>query len=164
MITDEREVAVRRSCSKVLDQVTPGTPDYERARGACIEMLRARRNQPGGYWIAKDDPSAAAEAVAGRLPLGDVTATALLSNGASRVFDPYGLARWRDMPGLLRNGGPDEIIGRVRRAELGHRGSSRSVTGKAADDASIAYCTDLPRAGEASLARRAGPDRPPSQE
>ncbi len=46
VITDEREVAVRRECSVVFDGVDVGTPEYERARDACIEALRSRRNQP----------------------------------------------------------------------------------------------------------------------
>jgi hypothetical protein len=51
--------------------------------------LRARRNQPGGYWIAKDDPRAADEAVTGSRPLHDLDSVALLSNGASRIVSPY---------------------------------------------------------------------------
>lgn len=45
--------------------------------------VAARRNQPGGYWIAKDDPHAAEEAVTGGRPLQDLDSVALLSNGAS---------------------------------------------------------------------------------
>jgi len=151
VVTDEREVTVRRLCSKVLDGVAVDTPDYKQARSAAVDMLRARRNQPDGYWIAKDDPRAAAQALTGRLPVRELTAAALLSNGASRIVDPYGLARWRDIPNLLGASGPVDIIRRVRRAEASGCGAGRSSVAKAAAaaDASIAYRTEL---GPADLA------------
>jgi hypothetical protein len=49
VITDEREVAVRRKCSAALYGIAADTPEYVRARETYIEALRARRNQPGGY-------------------------------------------------------------------------------------------------------------------
>ncbi|MPZ24714.1 MAG: hypothetical protein GEU28_14575, partial [Dehalococcoidia bacterium] len=58
VIADEREVTTRRICSAPLDGVPRGTPEYDRIRDSCIEAMQARRNQPGGYWIAKDDPHA----------------------------------------------------------------------------------------------------------
>lgn len=147
VITDEREVAVRRLCATVLDGVAPDAPEYEHARDACIDKLRARRNQPGGYWIAKDDPSAAAQALTGRLPVQELTAAALLSNGASRIVAPYRLAKWRDMPNLLRTAGPYEIIRRIRHAEASDS-KCRPPSVAAPDDASIAYCTGIRREPE----------------
>src|SRR5215475_9737283 len=98
VITDEREVSNRRECVAPLADVAHGTPEYDRVRDGCIAALQARRNQPGGYWVAKDDPRAAAEAVTGSLPLRELTGAALLSNGASRIVSPYGLTDW---PGVL---------------------------------------------------------------
>ena len=99
-----------------------------------IDALRARRNQPGGYWIAKDDPNAATQAVTGSVPLGHLNGAALLSNGASRVVDPYRLAAWPVVLDLLRTNGPDEILRRVREAETG------SPDFRPPDDATVAYC------------------------
>lgn len=59
VITDDREVTARRDCSTPLDGLRPGSLEYERVRDSCAETLRARRNQVGGYWVAKDDPHAA---------------------------------------------------------------------------------------------------------
>jgi hypothetical protein len=101
-------------------------------------MLRARRNQPGGYWIAKDDPSVAHQAVTGGIPVRDLLGAAVLSNGASRIVSSYGLAGWHDILHMLRTNGPAEIIGRLRNAE-----ASRTANGQAPDDATIAYCTGL---------------------
>jgi hypothetical protein len=141
VITDEREVTARRACSAPLDGIARGTPGYERIRDSCIEALQARRNQPGGYWIAKDDPHAAAEAVAGSRPLHDVDSLALLSNGASRIVSPYGVTDWPGVLDLLGAGGPAEIIRRVRQAEA-RRPQGPNVS--TADDATVAHCR-LPR-------------------
>jgi hypothetical protein len=139
VITDEREVAARRHCSAVLDGVAEGTPEYDRAREAYVEAVRARRNQPGGYWIAKDDPGAAAQARSGSFPVRDLSGAALLSNGASRIVDPYGLAEWPAVLNLLRTSGAAEVIRRVRSAEANGSRGRRPAT-KASDDATVAYC------------------------
>lgn len=117
IITDEREVTARRHCTAPLAGVARGTAEYERIRDQCIEALQARRNHAGGYWIAKDDPRAAGEAVTGTGPLRDLHSAALLSNGASRIVSPYALTSWPGLLELLSTGGPEEIIRRVREAE-----------------------------------------------
>ncbi len=138
VVTDEREVDTRRICAAPLDGVPGGTPEYDRILDSCITRMRARRNRPGGYWIAKDDPRAAQEAVTGSLPVHDLDGVALLSNGASRIVSPYGLADWPGVPALLDAGGPEEIIRRVRQAE--------ARTAEPPDDATVVHCTHLPRA------------------
>ena len=117
IITDDREVTARRSCTAPLAEVARGTAEYERVRDQCIEALQARRNHAGGYWIAKDDPHAAEEAVTGSCPRPDLDSAALLSNGASRIVSPYALTSWPGLLELLGTGGPAEIIRRVRQAE-----------------------------------------------
>ena len=148
VLTDDREVAVRRVCTAPLDGVLSGTPEYDRLLESCVEAFRGRRNRPGGYWIAKDDPRAAGEAVIGSRPLRDVDGFALLSNGASRIVDPYGAADWPGVLDLLRADGPAEIIRRVRRAEAG--------TSAVPDDATVAPCTDLPRPEAGAPSRPTG--------
>ena len=87
VVTDPREVGVRDACSALLQGLPVGTPEIDRVRSGVVEALRARRNQPGGYWVAKDDPHAATEAVTGTAQLHDLNGVALLSNGASRIVD-----------------------------------------------------------------------------
>ncbi len=135
VLTDPREVDARNDVSSRLQGLTLGTPEYERAMLSATDELRARRNRPGGYWVAKDDPEAAAQAVTGSFPLDQVGGAALLSNGAGRIVDPYGLAEWPTVLDLIRAKGPDEIIRRVREAETDKRSS---------DDATAAFC-DLRR-------------------
>jgi hypothetical protein len=142
VITDEREVTARRICSAPLDGIPKGTPEYERIRDSCVMAMRSRRNQPGGYWIAKDDPRAAHEAVTGSRPVHDHDGVALLSNGASRIVSPYGLADWPGVLKILRADGPDELIRRVRHAEA--RMSNRS-NAQVPDDATALHWTHLTR-------------------
>lgn len=141
VITDEREVTIRHACTAPLEGAVKGTPEYDRIRDSCIEALQARRNRPGGYWIAKDDPHAAEEAVTGSRRLRELDSIALLSNGASRIVKPYGLTDWPGVLALLDASGPAEIIRRVR------EGEARSSDGphvRVPDDATVAHCTRLP--------------------
>ncbi len=140
VITDEREVSARRICSAPLAGLDRGTAEYERVLDSCIAELQARRNQPGGYWIAKDDPQAAEQALTGSRPLRDLGSAALLSNGASRIVSPYDLTSWSGLMDLLGASGPDEIIRRVRLAESD---SSDDPRGRVPDDATVAYWTGI---------------------
>jgi hypothetical protein len=142
VLTDEREVATRRICSASLDGVPRGTPEYDRIRDSCIEALRARRNQPGGYWIAKDDPHAAEEAVTGSRSLHELDSVLLLSNGASRIVSPHGLTDWPGVLELLGANGPADIVRRVRQAEAR---TPRDPDAQVPDDATVVHCTHLRR-------------------
>lgn len=160
VITDEREVTSRRICSAPLAGLASGTAEYERVRASYIKALQARRNKPGGYWIAKDDPHAAEEAVTGSFPLRDLNSAALLSNGASRIVDPYALTTWSGMLELLGASGPAEIIRHVRRAEAHGSGDPPA---KVPDDATAAHCTRLQESslGAAAVVSTSTPHRLP---
>jgi hypothetical protein len=131
VITDRREVAVRQEALKHLTDLLPGTPEHDHELRRAIDSLRAARNHPGGYWIAKDDPRAAAEAVVGRLDTGPLGCLAILSNGAARLVEPYGVTDWQGMVELLHAVGPDGVLHRLRVCE-----KQISTT---PDDASVAY-------------------------
>ena len=77
------------------------------------------------------------QAVTGSVPLGQLNGAALLSNGASRIVDPYRLAAWPAVLELLRTKGPDEILRRVREAEAEAADSGADV--RLPDDATVAY-------------------------
>ncbi|GAB3160199.1 protein phosphatase 2C domain-containing protein [Micromonospora sonneratiae] len=131
VVSDPREVVISRSYESLLKGVAEGSDEYHRI----LRDLRANRNQPGGFWLAKDDPQAADEALTGSCPVSELTGAALLSNGASRIVDRFQLADWPGVMAILASSGPAEIIHRVRQAEACHD--------VAADDATIAHCTDL---------------------
>ncbi|WFF04852.1 hypothetical protein O7622_17445 [Micromonospora sp. WMMD1076] len=122
---DPREVVIARSFEERLTDVPEGGDEYRRL----LMELRSRRNSPGGFWVAKDDPTVVAEAVTGECPAGEVRTTALLSNGASRLVDTFGLTGWPGLLRLLETDGPAEVVRRVREAE--------AREGAATDDATI---------------------------
>ncbi|MEU8422649.1 hypothetical protein AB0C15_17415 [Micromonospora sp. NPDC048835] len=142
VVTDERETTARRECSAPLVGVAQGTPEYDRVLASCVTAIRARRNRPGGYWIAKDDPRAADEAVTGSRFLADLNGVALLSNGASRIVSPYGRTDWPGLLDLLRASGPADVISQVRQAEAQAVDRADAAV---PDDATVAYWTRLPR-------------------
>jgi hypothetical protein len=139
VITDARQVEVRDECSAPLQGLAPGSPEYEQLLPGVVDDFRARRNQPGGYWIAKDDPAVASHAVTGSGSLAEVKGAALLSNGASRFVDPYRLGTWGDVIGLLRTRGPDELLSQVRGVEAAASGAGAPPQAASPDDASVAY-------------------------
>ncbi|MFF8915359.1 integrase [Streptomyces sp. NPDC015032] len=131
VVSDPREVLISRPYASMLEAAAEGSDAYHRI----LRELRANRNRPGGFWVAKDDPRAADEAITGSCPLSELTGAVLLSNGAGRIVDRFRLADWPTVIALLASSGPAEIIRRVRQAEARHA--------VAADDATIAYCTGL---------------------
>ncbi|MET8869904.1 integrase [Nonomuraea sp. NPDC004580] len=132
VVTDRREVVISGRYEAALKAADPGSDDYRRILGE----LRSHRNRPGGFWVAKDDPYAAREAIIGTVP-GPASAAALLSNGASRIVDRFGLADWPELMAELARKGPADVIRRVREAE------EREAVPP--DDATIAHCTSLAR-------------------
>lgn len=133
VVSDPREVIISRSYLPALE-AAEGSDEYHRV----LRDLRANRNQPGCFWLAKDDPRAADEAITGSRPTSELTSAALLSDGASRIVDRFRLADWPEVMAILASSGPADIIHRVRQAETRHA--------VAADDATITYCTDLTEA------------------
>ncbi len=143
VVADEREVRVGRPLRAAVYAAPPGTDEYDRVLQAARTTLRASRNQPGGFWVAKDDPRAAEEAVTGSVPVRDLAGAALLSNGVTCLVDRYGLADWPEVLELCGTMGPAEVIRRVREAEAGDPDLVRWPRSAIHDDATVAYCTRL---------------------
>ena len=143
VITDQREVTTRRRFLAAMNAAITDTPEYHHARDQYIEALRAHRNQPGGFWVAKDNPQAASEALTGSRPIRDLASAALLSNGASRIVDRFGLADWTEVLALLDTEGPSEIIRRVREADTNNSYRAQWPHGETHDDATLAHYTEL---------------------
>ncbi|WFE26382.1 protein phosphatase 2C domain-containing protein [Solwaraspora sp. WMMD791] len=114
--------------------------DYRRA----VQWQRQHTNTPDGYWVAAADPAAADRALCGTLPLtgpGRVRRAALLTDGATRAVDLFGLLDWPGLLDLLASAGPAELIRRVRAAETD--GAVSLATGprhKRHDDATAVFC------------------------
>ncbi|WP_212808315.1 hypothetical protein [Micromonospora endophytica] len=143
VVSDDREADVGRLYRATMDGLTNGTPEHDQARRDYVQALRAHRNKPGGFWVAAADPSAADEAIVGSRPVKDVTAAALLSDGASRLTDIFGLTDWAGLLAILRDRGPAELIRQVRAAEDSDLDGGRWPRGKTHDDATATYCTHI---------------------
>lgn len=136
VVTDGREVALRRRLDALLEGLAPGTPEHDAALDAYVAQLRARRNRPGGYWVAKDHPGAAREALLGGLPRREGTILTLLSNGVTRLVDGHRLLTWPELAERCRTDGPDAVL-TLLRAHEARVDPDRTDT----DDATVAVCS-----------------------
>ncbi|WP_129667036.1 protein phosphatase 2C domain-containing protein [Phytoactinopolyspora endophytica] len=137
VICDHRVDAFQREMPASMRENPLGSAEYRAGLREYIAEWRRHRNVEGGFWVASSQPDAAAHALTGTVPLADVSAAALLSDGASRLVDRFGLLSWRDLLDLLDNQGPAELVRRVRDVE---RNTAEQYPGKAHDDATAAYC------------------------
>ena len=116
LVLADSPVAVRRADGSVEvvedDRVMhlPGGPPYT------LELVRAHRNRPGGFWVASTSLTAAYEAVTASFPEDEVDMVALLTDGVTRLVERYGHT-WEGLLGELRESGPDHVIDLVRAAE-----------------------------------------------
>jgi hypothetical protein len=138
-VTDDREALVGRRYRGVMDQAANGTAEHEQARQDYVQAMRQHRNRPDGFWVAAADPAAAEEALTGVLPRADLHAVALLSDGASRLVDRFGLDTWDGLMATLASGGPNELLRLVRAAENSDLAGRRWPRGKTHDDATAVY-------------------------
>ena len=142
-VTDDREAQAGRPFRTALDGEPNGTQAHEDARRRYVEAVRHYRNQAGGFWVAADNPAAAGEAITGQLPLTEVRRVLLLSDGASRLVDRFGLATWRDLLDLADEHGPTDLLRRTRIAEAGDPLGTRWPRGKTHDDATAVLLTRM---------------------
>jgi Protein phosphatase 2C len=143
VVTDDHEAQIGRQFRAQMDAWPNGTLEHENAHREYVENLRAHRNRPGGFWVASTDPEAAGQALTGSVPRAHVHAAAVLSDGASRLVDRFGLATWEEALKTLDSLGPRELLRQVREAERGDLDGSRWPRGKAHDDATVAYCSSF---------------------
>jgi hypothetical protein len=147
-ITDDRETRIGRDLRSDMDSTAHGTPEHEAAVLAYVRALQAHRNIPGGFWVAASNPAAAREAFMGQRASRNVATATVLSDGASRLVDRFGLATWSELISVLDDRGPNELICRVRAAESSDPAGRRWPRGKSYDDATVAVVTFQHHANE----------------
>jgi len=125
VVSDDREAKVGRRFRAQMDSIPNGTPEHEEAHREYVENRRAHRNRSGGFWVASADPLAAEQALTGSVPRTQVHAAAVLSDGASRLVDRFGLATWEEALKTLDTHGPCEVLRQVRDAETNDLSGSR---------------------------------------
>jgi len=140
VVTDRRIDAVLQGNRAAVNRIPLGKPAYAAAFREHMLAVQQSRNAPGGFWVASADPAAAAQALTGSTPLSGLRSALLLSDGASRLADLFGLVSWDDLAELVGRDGPAELIRQVRAAEAADPHGSRWPRSKANDDATVVYC------------------------
>lgn len=141
---DDLEYLVLADSPIVLDvagETRPVVDDrLEHLPSYTVEAVRDQRNQPGGFWVASTKPEAAHEAVHGVVAAADVRRAVLLTDGASRYVERFGLGNWADLLDLVEHAGPAELLRRVRAAEAAETPDERRRhRGKPQDDATAVF-------------------------
>jgi hypothetical protein len=94
----------------------------------------------GGPYYAAADPAGARYAITGTVPLDGLRNAYLLTDGATRMADLFGLADWHGLAAIVREQGPAALIARTREAERTDPSATRWPRTKPHDDATIAHC------------------------
>jgi hypothetical protein len=139
VVSDDRVNRLATKERAAANRLPTGTAAHLRRRIQLTTALRRARNRSGGYWVAAADPAAASQAVTGSLAAKDLQRAALLSDGASRLVDLFGLATWNELLTLLDTGGPGDVVRRVRAAEAADPQGRQWPRTKRSDDATVIY-------------------------
>jgi hypothetical protein len=94
---------------------------------------------------ARASPEVAARARTGTIGLDGLRGIALLSDGATRITDLYGLVGWPELLATVRDRGPRALIAEVRAAETGDAAGQRWPRTKISDDATLVWWPVSPR-------------------
>ena len=105
--------------------------DYGKDRAPLVITDRHR--------AASTNPAAAGSAHTATLPRAGLQAVTLLSDGATRIAEQYGLLGWPELAGVLREAGPAELVAQVRAAEDADPEGDRWPRSKLRDDATALY-------------------------
>ncbi len=140
VVTDRRLDTALHGTRSALREVPLRHPDYAAAFRDHMAAVQSRRNSAGGFWVAAADPAVADHALTGSTPLSSIESALLVSDGASRLTDLFGLASWADLTEIVRRDGPAELIRQIRVAEASDPDGARWHRSKATDDATIVYC------------------------
>jgi hypothetical protein len=140
VISDNREAAVGRQHRAAMDNAVGGTPAHTQARQQYVQKLLSYRNQPDGFWVAAANPEAARHSLTGAVGIDRLDCALLLSDGASRVVDRFGLSTWDRVVARVVEAGCDALLRDVRTAERTDPRCERWPRGKVYDDATVALC------------------------
>ncbi|MEU4360307.1 hypothetical protein [Promicromonospora sp. NPDC023987] len=139
-VTSDQRVSQTASAERaVADAMAATDPEKPAALVRMKHAELAARNVPDGYWVATTDPDAARHAMTGEVQLEEVRQVAVLSDGAARVVDLFGIHDWPGVLELLQYRGPEALIREVRAAEASDPEAKRWPRNKISDDATVAY-------------------------
>lgn len=122
------------------DKYPIGDPHKAEAMLRMKKVELAQRNVPGGFWVASTDPRAANHALTGEVPVNELRRALLMSDGAARLTDKFGLLSHIEALELVSTQGPQELLRQVRAAEAQDPGGRTWPRNKKSDDATIVFC------------------------
>jgi hypothetical protein len=140
VVTDDRLEQVAAVQHGAMHQHATGSADHARSFAELVTEQRRHRNHPDGFWVASTDPAAAEHALTDTVARDGLQRAAVLSDGATRLVDRFGLLDWPSFLTILAEQGSDAIIAQVRAAEDSDSDGQRWPRGKRHDDASAAFC------------------------
>jgi hypothetical protein len=144
VVTDDRISRTAQPERRAADALPAGSEEKAAALRRMKQAELAARNIPGGYWIAASDPRAVDHALTGGIPVKDVRRMVMLTDGAARAVEPFGLYDWPKLLDLVASQGPRALIDQVRAAEASDPQGIRWPRNKLSDDATIVYCSGFP--------------------
>ena len=106
VVTDDRLEHVAAVQHGAMHRHATGSADHARS----FAKQRRHRNHPDGCWVASTDPDAAQHALTDTVPHAGLRRAAVLSDGATRLVDRFGLLDWPGFLDVLGEQGPDAII------------------------------------------------------
>ncbi|WP_433468079.1 hypothetical protein [Spirillospora sp. CA-128828] len=148
--------AHRQSCDLRVPTTPAATVLALRRRGELVDylvladstvLLDGRdgvREITGGRHYAAADPAVADAAITGTVPAADLRRVLLLTDGATRLADLFGVTDWAGLAALAVDPGPARLIERTREIERTDPRAVRWPRTKVHDDATVAVC-DLGR-------------------
>ncbi|GLZ30573.1 hypothetical protein Lesp02_27620 [Lentzea sp. NBRC 105346] len=92
-----------------------------------------------GTGAAAANPDAVDDALVGELALQDVRRLAILTDGAARAVDMFGLFDWPKALDLMASSGPDDLIRRMRQVEKEDAKAVDWPRDKVFDDATVVF-------------------------
>lgn len=97
-------------------RITDGRVDRVVGEERTAEAVEARRNVPGGFWVARHEPEAAAEALVGERPIAGLRTAHLVSDGVTRLIDLLGAQDAVSLAGALESD-PGAVLTDLRARE-----------------------------------------------
>lgn len=149
MVVSDQRVSATASAERAEADIWPIGSDQKAA--ALLKMKPAElaaRNVDGGYWIAAADPSAAEHSITGEVPFDEVKRFAVLTDGAARYVDLFGMGQWSAILDIA----PHRLIEMVRNVENHDPLGIRYPRNKRHDDATMVYAQPLRAPEERELA------------
>ena len=110
VVTDDRLESVAAGQHSAMHQHATGSADHDRSFAELVTEQRRHRNHPDGFWVASTDPAAARHALTGTVARDGLQRAAVLSDGATRLVDRFGLLDWPSFLDVMAEQGPDAII------------------------------------------------------